>query len=126
MAVSRVHDRGVPYLLKAADLSVRSREELNAIALPLNMRPRKRFDFKCLIEVMCEVMEKTSLCSMVHWLQFNNRVALSSCNRHFSVQSIIGATQKRHERGAGCRGGDAVFHGIRRCPDEHDIDTANS
>jgi hypothetical protein len=31
---------------------------LDAIALQLNMRPRKRFDFKCPIEVMGEVMQE--------------------------------------------------------------------
>ncbi|CAM5249909.1 Transcriptional regulator (Fragment) OS=Stutzerimonas stutzeri OX=316 GN=LO50_09995 PE=3 SV=1 [Stutzerimonas stutzeri] len=46
------------YLPKGTDLSVHSQEELNAIALQLNMRPRKRFDFKCPIEVMGEVMQK--------------------------------------------------------------------
>ena len=35
-----------------------SQEQLDAIALQLNMRPRKRFDFKCPIEVMSEVMQK--------------------------------------------------------------------
>src|SRR3546814_15820739 len=40
------------YLPKGTDLSVHSQEELDAIALQLNMRPRKRFDFKCPIEVM--------------------------------------------------------------------------
>jgi len=37
---------------------VHSQEELDAIALQLNMRPRKRFDFKCPIEVMDEVMQE--------------------------------------------------------------------
>ncbi|OKR30113.1 hypothetical protein BH593_21880, partial [Pseudomonas aeruginosa] len=46
------------YLPKGTDLSVHSQEELDAIALQLNMRPRKRFDFKCPIEVMDEVMQK--------------------------------------------------------------------
>ncbi|CAH0650853.1 IS30 family transposase ISUnCu4 [Pseudomonas sp. Nvir] len=46
------------FLPKGTDLSVHSQEELNAIALQLNMRPRKRFDFKCPIEVMGEVMQK--------------------------------------------------------------------
>ena len=45
------------YLPKGTDLSVHSQEELDAIALQLNMRPRKRFDFKCPIEVMGEVMQ---------------------------------------------------------------------
>ncbi|WP_311957459.1 IS30 family transposase, partial [Halomonas garicola] len=46
------------YLPKGTDLSVYSQEELDAIAFELNMRPRKRFDFKCPIEVMSEVMAK--------------------------------------------------------------------
>jgi len=46
------------YLPKGTDLSVHSQEQLNAIALQLNMRPRKRFDFKCPIEVMGEVMQE--------------------------------------------------------------------
>ncbi|POA68341.1 IS30 family transposase [Pseudomonas sp. DP16D-R1] len=46
------------YLPKGTDLSVHSQEQLNAIALELNMRPRKRFDFKCPIEVMGEVMQE--------------------------------------------------------------------
>jgi IS30 family transposase len=40
------------------DLSGHSQEQLDAIALQLNMRPRKRFDFKCPIEMMSEVMQK--------------------------------------------------------------------
>jgi hypothetical protein len=58
-------------------LSVHSQEELDAIALQLNLRPRKRFGFKCPIEVMGKVMQET----MMLKFQFNNRVALSSCNR---------------------------------------------
>ena len=46
------------YLPKGTDLSVHSQEALDAIALQLNMRPRKRFDFKCPIEVMGEVMQE--------------------------------------------------------------------
>lgn len=46
------------YLPKGTDLSVHTQEELDAIALQLNMRPRKRFDFKCPIEVMSELMAK--------------------------------------------------------------------
>jgi IS30 family transposase len=46
------------YLPKGTDLSVHSQEALDAIALQMNMRPRKRFDFKCPIEVMGEVMQK--------------------------------------------------------------------
>jgi hypothetical protein len=45
-------------LPKGADLSKRSQEELDAIALQLNMRPRKRFDFKCPIEMMGQVMQE--------------------------------------------------------------------
>ncbi|MDR5873294.1 IS30 family transposase, partial [Halomonas gomseomensis] len=40
------------------DLSVYSQQELDEIALELNMRPRKRFDFKCPIEVMSEELAK--------------------------------------------------------------------
>jgi len=32
--------------------------ELDAIALQLNMRPRKRLNFKCSIEVMDQVMQE--------------------------------------------------------------------
>lgn len=46
------------YLPKGTDLSIHSQQELNAIALQLNMRPRKRFDFKCPIEAMSEVMQE--------------------------------------------------------------------
>lgn len=38
------------YLPKGADLSVHSQAEPDEIALSLNMRPRKRFGFKCPIE----------------------------------------------------------------------------
>jgi IS30 family transposase len=43
-------------LPRGMDLSVYSKEQLDAIALQLNMRPRNRFDFKSPIEVMGEVM----------------------------------------------------------------------
>ena len=46
------------YLPKGTDLSGHGQEQLDAIALQLNMRPRKRFDFKCPIEMMSEVMQK--------------------------------------------------------------------
>ena len=46
------------YLPKGTNLSVHSQEELDAIALELNMWPRKRFDFKYPIEVMSELMAK--------------------------------------------------------------------
>jgi IS30 family transposase len=39
-------------------LSGHSQEQLDAITLQLNMRPRKRFDFKCPVEMMGEVMQK--------------------------------------------------------------------
>ncbi|MDX1299775.1 MAG: IS30 family transposase, partial [Pseudomonas sp.] len=48
------------YLPKGTDLSGHSQEQLDAIALQLNMRPRKRFDFKCPIEIMSEVMQKAT------------------------------------------------------------------
>ena len=44
------------YLPKGTDLSVHSQEELNEIAFSLNRRPRKRFGFKCPIEVLSEVI----------------------------------------------------------------------
>lgn len=46
------------YLPKGTDLSRHSQEELDAIALELNIRPRKRFDFKCPIEMMQGMMAK--------------------------------------------------------------------
>lgn len=46
------------YLPKGTDLSVCSQEQLDAIAYELNIRPRKRFNWKCPIEVMTEMMEK--------------------------------------------------------------------
>lgn len=44
------------YLPKGTDLSPHSQEELDAIAYELNIRPRKRFDFKCPIEMMSELL----------------------------------------------------------------------
>jgi len=44
------------YLPKGTDLSVYSQEQLDAIAYELNIRPRKRFNWKCPIEVMTEVV----------------------------------------------------------------------
>lgn len=41
-----------------ADLSGHGQEALDAIVFELNMRPRKRFDFKCPIEMMSELMAK--------------------------------------------------------------------
>ena len=46
------------YLPKGTDLSVHSQQELDEIALSLNRRPRKRFGFKCPIEVLTEAMLK--------------------------------------------------------------------
>lgn len=46
------------YLPKGTDLSKHRQEELDGIALQLNMRPRKRFDFKCPIEMMGQVMQE--------------------------------------------------------------------
>ena len=44
------------YLPKGTDLSVHSQEQLDAIAYELNIRPRKRFEWKCPIEVITAVM----------------------------------------------------------------------
>ncbi len=65
------------YLPKGTDLSVYSQEQLDAIAYELNIRPRKRFNCKCPIEVMTEVVALR----MMLLLQSSNRVALSFCNR---------------------------------------------
>ncbi|WPP46279.1 IS30 family transposase [Pseudomonas sp. AN-1] len=46
------------YLPKGTDLSEYSQEQLDAIAYELNIRPRKRFGFKCPIEVITELMAK--------------------------------------------------------------------
>ncbi|OLO10126.1 IS30 family transposase, partial [Chromohalobacter japonicus] len=46
------------YLPKGTDLSVVTQDELDAIAYELNIRPRKRFDFKNPIEMMNELMKK--------------------------------------------------------------------
>lgn len=46
------------YLPKGTDLSVVTQDELDAIAYELNIRPRKRFDFKNPIEMMSELMVK--------------------------------------------------------------------
>ena len=44
------------YLPKGTDLSVHSQEALDAISYQMNIRPRKRFGYKCPIEVITEVM----------------------------------------------------------------------
>lgn len=46
------------YLPKGTDLSHHTQEELDAIALQLNMRPRKRFDFRYPVEVLGEILAK--------------------------------------------------------------------
>lgn len=49
------------YLPEGTNLSAHSQEELDEIAFDLNMCPRKRFDFKCPIEVMSELIAKHPL-----------------------------------------------------------------
>ena len=44
------------YLPKGTDLSTHSQADLDAIAYKLNIRPRKRFDFRCPIEVITDVV----------------------------------------------------------------------
>ena len=44
------------YLPKGTDLSAHSQTDLDAIAYQLNIRPRKRFDFRCPIEVITDVV----------------------------------------------------------------------
>ncbi|EIK68957.1 ISPst10-like transposase [Pseudomonas synxantha BG33R] len=44
------------YLPKGTDLSVHSQEVLDAISYQMNIRPRKRFGYKCPIEMITEVM----------------------------------------------------------------------
>ena len=44
------------YLPKSTDLSIHSQADLDAIAYELNIRPRKRFDFRCPIEVITDVV----------------------------------------------------------------------
>ena len=46
------------YLPKGADLSGVSQEQLDAIAYELNIRPRQRFDYRCPIEMMTQMMAK--------------------------------------------------------------------
>lgn len=46
------------YLLKGPDLSGHSQEQMNAMAYELNIRPRQRFDYKCLMEMMKAMMAK--------------------------------------------------------------------
>lgn len=45
------------YRLKGTHLSARNREALNAIGLQSTRRPPKRFDFKCPLKVIGEVMQ---------------------------------------------------------------------
>jgi len=44
------------YLPKGTDLTVHSQEQLDAIAYELNIRPRQRFEYRCPIEVISDVM----------------------------------------------------------------------
>jgi IS30 family transposase len=44
------------YLPKGTDLSVHSQEQLDAIVYELNIRPRKRFEWKCPIKVITALM----------------------------------------------------------------------
>ncbi|EIK67942.1 ISPst10-like transposase [Pseudomonas synxantha BG33R] len=44
------------YLPKGTDLSVHSQEVLDAISYQINIRPQKRFGYKCPIEMITEVM----------------------------------------------------------------------
>ena len=46
------------YLPKGTDLSVHSQEQLDAIAYELNIRPRQRFEYRCPIEVISDVMAR--------------------------------------------------------------------
>lgn len=43
------------YLPKGTDLSIHSQADLDAVAYQLNIRPRKRFGFRCPIEVITDV-----------------------------------------------------------------------
>lgn len=49
------------YPPNGTDFSVHSQQILDAIAMQLNMRPRKDVDFKCPIEVMGQVMQQTDV-----------------------------------------------------------------
>lgn len=44
------------YLPKGTDFSVHRQEALDAILYQMNIRPRKRFGYKCPVEVITEVM----------------------------------------------------------------------
>lgn len=44
------------YLPKGTDLSGDTQEQLDAIAYELNIRPRKRFNYRCSIEVITDVV----------------------------------------------------------------------
>ena len=49
------------YLLKGTDLSQLIQEDLDAIALQMNNRPRKVLGFRSLLEVYAEIMHKLEL-----------------------------------------------------------------
>lgn len=58
------------YLPKGTDLSIHTQADLEAIAYQLNIRLRKRFDFRCTIEVITDVVlsanineEKSNRCT---------------------------------------------------------------
>lgn len=58
-AAATKHQRPDPSVLpKGTDLWGHSQTQLDAISLELNMRHRKRFNLKFLIEIMSEMMQK--------------------------------------------------------------------
>jgi hypothetical protein len=66
---------------KGTDLSVRRRDALNAIASQSNRHPPKRFDFKCPLKVMGEVMQDVTAMQHNAPTPSNDRIALSPCIR---------------------------------------------
>lgn len=66
-----------------------SQEQLDAIAYKLNIRPRQRFEYRCPIEVISEVMAKEyNAATLVQY-----RVALRVCNRQGKSKTATSATQ---------------------------------
>ena len=49
----------IPVPPKGTDMLLTNQEELDTIDFELNMRARKRFDFKCPIQVMNELVQST-------------------------------------------------------------------
>ena len=47
------------YFPKGKDLLVRSQADLDAIAYKFNIQPRTHFDFRCLVEVIIDVVLST-------------------------------------------------------------------